>query len=165
MLHQIFILGICHFNPRPPRGGRLSHTAGNSAVPRFQSTPPARGATRYGDHQQRHPRDFNPRPPRGGRRTSLSTLTGKTIISIHAPREGGDSRRVIFRPFSEIFQSTPPARGATPVVDAVDRLNEFQSTPPARGATSFPGEVYGTRYYFNPRPPRGGRPFGLSLGG
>ena len=22
LLHQIFILGICHFNPRPPRGGR-----------------------------------------------------------------------------------------------------------------------------------------------
>ena len=37
--------------------------------------------------------DFNPRPPRGGRRhgNDLKSLSRK--ISIHAPREGGDSTR------------------------------------------------------------------------
>ena len=100
----------------------------------FQSTPPARGATaggiRGGDH---------------------------TVISIHAPREGGDdtssrlaaltenfnprpprggrphSARLSFSPAR--FQSTPPARGATPQIREGIVLHVFQSTPPARGAT------------------------------
>ena len=55
------------FNPRPPRGGRLlRHLTGHS-VCEFQSTPPARGATSY-------------RPP----------VPSGFLISIHAPREGGD---------------------------------------------------------------------------
>ena len=57
----------CDFNPRPPRGGRLSLTNSLSYVKIFQSTPPARGATRRN-------RDIH----------------GNMTISIHAPREGGD---------------------------------------------------------------------------
>ena len=34
--------------------------------------------------------DFNPRPPRGGRLILFRQLTCLNIISIHAPREGGD---------------------------------------------------------------------------
>ena len=34
-------------------------------------------------------------------------------ISIHAPREGGDKVGVIPQTIEPIFQSTPPARGAT----------------------------------------------------
>ena len=100
--------------------------------------------------------DFNPRPPRGGR-----------------------PRRVIFRPLSEIFQSTPPARGATPINSLLPLLLQFQSTPPARGATFWRGfdglgifiSIHAPReggdhcailfmltiQNFNPRPPRGGR--------
>ena len=33
---------------------------------------------------------FNPRPPRGGRRNGTNDNRAITIISIHAPREGGD---------------------------------------------------------------------------
>ena len=36
-------------------------------------------------------RDFNPRPPRGGRHGCLLQLVERLPISIHAPREGGDS--------------------------------------------------------------------------
>ena len=36
---------------------------------------------------------------------------------------------------SRIFQSTPPARGATRVTEDGWWRSEFQSTPPARGAT------------------------------
>ena len=36
-----------------------------------------------------------------------------TYISIHAPREGGDLMRKAISCVSYIFQSTPPARGAT----------------------------------------------------
>ena len=103
---------------------------------KFQSTPPARGATVV---------------------VRLGSLSFR--ISIHAPREGGDSagwtaaaRRKNFNPrpprggrhagyfldrWKLVFQSTPPARGAT-LQDARDRAKteEFQSTPPARGATA-----------------------------
>ena len=35
------------------------------------------------------------------------------MISIHAPREGGDYKSVRGRTCTDKFQSTPPARGAT----------------------------------------------------
>ena len=80
------------------------------------------------------------------------------MISIHAPREGGDA---LFGPMDGAkrkFQATPPARGATSDAERVDATLDisihapreggdaivsrpavsyfaFQSTPPARGAT------------------------------
>ena len=61
------VVSSCHFNPRPPRGGR------QNVVGAFSSN-----------------RDFNPRPPRGGRPNCLLPTNVQQIISIHAPREGGD---------------------------------------------------------------------------
>ena len=57
------------------------------------------------------------------------------LISIHAPREGGD------------IGSIESGQAALP----------FQSTPPARGATLLGRLSLGTSGDFNPRPPRGGR--------
>ena len=74
-------------------------------------------------------------PREGGDLDFLGTVLD-FIISIHAPREGGDCR--------------VPAHG--------DGSGEFQSTPPARGATRPGDEGDGWGEYFNPRPPRGGRP-------
>ena len=57
-------------------------------------------------------------------------------ISIHAPREGGDPPHRVEKMGKELFQSTPPARGATPLTCTRGRFQSiFQSTPPARGAT------------------------------
>ena len=56
-------------------------------------------------------------------------------ISIHAPREGGDLFRLRGICGLLLFQSTPPARGATPRIPFLEYLGVFQSTPPARGAT------------------------------
>ena len=107
-----------HFNPRPPRGGRLiaDYKVGVKRV--FQSTPPARGATQRDIRTARRQRNFNPRPPRGGRRSKLALTSlpsdfnprpprgGRrgqhqlrrvvADISIHAPREGGDSKDAQF---------------------------------------------------------------------
>ena len=55
------------FNPRPPRGGR-----------RIVLT--QRACHKY----------FNPRPPRGGRHGYEEKDVRSGVISIHAPREGGD---------------------------------------------------------------------------
>ena len=124
-----------HFNPRPPRGGRLRRQELISKNETFQSTPPARGAT-----------------------SKFTEDENANKISIHAPREGGDGIPVQCPlPFSG-FQSTPPARGATLERDYIksrqkisihapreggDNIlttqkcthSKFQSTPPARGAT------------------------------
>ena len=62
----------------------------------FQSTPPARGAT--------HPN---------------VGVAAPCVISIHAPREGGDADTVDALRRAASFQSTPPARGAT--LDAVQQ--------------------------------------------
>jgi hypothetical protein len=147
----------------------------------FQSTPPARGATirrtdrgkqrnmRVSIHAPRAGGDrlhcarrltlfgFNPRPPRGGRRSS--------------PGSGLEAFTV------RTFQSTPPARGATAVLGIALSDNprpplrgataggylagKFQSTPPARGATRQRRFSQPCPHHrcFNPRPPRGGRPF------
>ena len=101
----------------------------------FQSTPPARGATRLlsrkvgstyisihapregGDKARQliniiYP-DFNPRPPRGGRPPGVHGKNLVRLISIHAPREGGDINIDLFSHGKQLFQSTPPARGAT----------------------------------------------------
>ena len=80
----------------------------------FQSTPPRRGATGAGQRQDYGPGNFNPRPPCGGRRPTsrsgscpllfqstppmrgatadISKRVVSTIISIHAPHAGGDSK-------------------------------------------------------------------------
>ena len=79
-----------HFNPRPPRGGRRSPTARIVSVARFQSTPPARGATC----------DCCRQPSDQG-------------ISIHAPREGGDCPKIALTTFPSDFNPRPP-RGGRP---------------------------------------------------
>ena len=125
-----------HFNPRSPHGER-------------RRPPAAANLSGY----------FNPRSPHGERPYDLSYYVLHQEISIHAPRTGSDIRltKTICRP-NIGFQSTLPARGATPthdfqscalhisihaprtgsdvfVLSQLRRLRIFQSTLPARGAT------------------------------
>ena len=100
-------------------------------------------------------------------------------ISIHAPREGGDvsGHHGRVRPYH--FNPRPPRGGRRWCIKEVTQWRLFQSTPPARGATG--GEITGIladgisihapreggdqwsrdrvpqSHHFNPRPPRGGR--------
>ena len=78
------------FNPRPPRGGRHLGAQTDNSVYVFQSTPPAWGATRSGRSIWGCARGFNPRPPRGGRRPGRVVDVAADVVSIHAPRVGGD---------------------------------------------------------------------------
>ena len=146
-----------YFNPRPPRGGRHRAVVRDHECRGFQSTPSARRATaagcckrsamRISIHALREEGDsaswtqtwklcnFNPRPPRGGRPAKRNVEHGKHHISIHALREEGDGTFHFHVTLSGQFQSTPSARRATPV-ELAPRCLPF---------------------YFNPRPPRGGR--------
>ena len=146
------------FNPRPPRGGRQKRMG----------------------HKTDNMLNFNPRPPRGGRPQAECQPNDGTGISIHAPREGGDKAVFDSSIWEYIFQSTPPARGATQGFLLDRGRGKFQSTPPARGATALQSVLYqsliisihapreggdsrtppgtSSTTNFNPRPPRGGRP-------
>ena len=110
---RAIVLRWCHFNPRPPRGGRrLLHSLWPHMV------------------------NFNPRPPRGGRPTPSSTLVMWTGHFNPRPPRGGRPDSDATMVDCETFQSTPPARGATRAfLYAPARHQIFQSTPPARGAT------------------------------
>ena len=56
------------------------------------------------------------------------------------------------------FLSTPSARRATARMQTPSRSILFLSTPSARRATRSAASPAAERYYFYPRPPRGGRP-------
>ena len=85
-------------------------------ISKFQSTPPARGAT-----------------------AEVPIKVTLALISIHAPREGGDLTRSEIKTRSEDFNPRPPRGGRRP---------KMPIAPP--------------RSNFNPRPPRGGRPSGTA---
>ena len=146
------------FNPRPPRGGRRHLINSHTAISIFQSTPPARGATKSMYFLNKSSDNFNPRPPRGGRQRYLLQKAMSVFISIHAPREGGD----VDNPFSiviiVVFQSTPPARGATSIPLPGEILSTDFNPRPPRGGRPLRGQFFVTLIAnFNPRPPRGGR--------
>ena len=64
---KLDVSGDGHFNPRPREGGDAVGADESHDVERFQSTPPARGATHH-----------------------VPAVRAAADISIHAPREGGD---------------------------------------------------------------------------
>ena len=82
--------GSCNFYPRSPRGERLSTCEASTGSLIFLSTLPARGATYCPECRAEVNR-----------------------ISIHAPREGSDSRPIWGWCSTAGFLSTLPARGAT----------------------------------------------------
>ena len=57
-------------------------------------------------------------------------------ISIHAPREGGDSSANRCRSCWIHFNPRPPRGGRLNIMYTIVGVQIFQSTPPARGATS-----------------------------
>ncbi len=53
-------------------------------------------------------------PREGGDYGWITGTASGLGISIHAPREGGDPMTAVTTVPKSLFQSTPPARGATP---------------------------------------------------
>ena len=78
-------------------------------------------------------------PREGGDSAGAGPDMGGPAISIHAPREGGDLTRSEIKTRSEDFNPRPPRGGRRP---------KMPIAPP--------------RSNFNPRPPRGGRPSGTA---
>ena len=145
------------FNPRAPRGARRSGKSRQSTVLGFNPRAP-RGARRHSRQNALIGRLFqSTRPARGATRTrSLSWPYDH--VSIHAPREGRDPANSSFINDLRMFQSTRPARGATgsPSITISDDQGFNPRAP--RGAR--PGQIFRSRIRqsFNPRAPRGARP-------
>ena len=145
------------FNPRPPRGGRLSIANTTSIIRVFQSTPPAWGATVATSEQTELRRSFNPRPPRGGRPLTMEDIralnvfqstppawgatcwrrigNGRQDVSIHAPRVGGDKSCMVSLRIIKVSIHAPRVGGDLKACRMAGQHNTFQSTPPAWGAT------------------------------
>ena len=78
------------------------------------------------------------------------------VISIHAPRAGGDDRGGAGKRLYERFQSTPPVRGATFLTRHTSQEQKFQSTPPVRGATGDHPRRRSRRHRISIHAPRAG---------
>ena len=147
---------------------------------RFQSTPPSRGGDSRLSSCFPLSSQFQSTPPRGGRLDGALCTNCVYPISIHAPREGGDVCSLIVpgdvagisihaparggdaRPwncnsYQPLFQSTPPARGATLIWLIRSRSACISIHAPREGGDSAHGLYLLPVCYFNPRPPRGGR--------
>ena len=132
---------------------------GNHTWIKFQSTPPARGATCRSGSAPGQREDFNPRPPRGGATMEKELFVQNIKISIHAPREGGRLRSRLKKPAQlRISIHAPREGGATGTRSKpMQPSAAFQSTPPARGGDHTGHTSTAQRGNFNPRPPaRGG---------
>ena len=100
---------------------------------------------------------FQSAPPREGGDEHIEASHGDLDISIHAPREGGDINEATTVYTDSVFQSTPPARGATLFLQPRQPLPvDFNPRPP-RGGRLRGHYVVHLLSVFNPRPPRGGR--------
>ena len=105
----------CHFNPRPPCGGRPSSQRSFLTRCRFQSTSPVWRTTADSARRISAADDFNPRPPCGGR------LVG-SFIFLHPrhfnprPPCGGRPARSRTTKITARFQSTSPVWRTTAIL-------------------------------------------------
>ena len=115
-----------YFNPRSPHGERLLMALSTATMINISIHAPRTGSDRY----------------RAGRYNPAER------ISIHAPRTGSDGITAALTTRSGLFQSTLPARGATPSRWRWRKAKIFQSTLPARGATRRAFAGTGQRFLF-----------------
>ena len=157
-LFSIVFVGISGISIHAPRtGSDALILLGLLVEVLFQSTLPARGATNsYGiinnckrisihaprtgsdtarPKKWRAERYFNPRSPHGERRRTATHKRRRERFQSTLPARGATPRGGDERGGGMAFQSTLPARGATAFSIVFVGISAFQSTLPARGAT------------------------------
>ena len=148
-----------YFNPRFPRGKRHRSVSADVDKPRI-SIHASRGES--DPKATLNPHVFTSisiHASRGGSDRHDGNRRFLQVISIHASRGGSD----IFEFFTcwviVAFQSTLPAGEATFTKNQALRFGQFQSTLPAGEATKTLQRLQDSGANFNPRFPRGKRPF------
>ena len=145
----------------------------------FQSTLPARGATRCIFKTAHTAGHFNPRSPRGERllvsashirqRVFQSTLPARgatpnccpnrisCCISIHAPREGSDGKVKSTGGYRKYFNPRSPRGERLRRGCAGEVFGDISIHAPREGSDGRKEKKNGEEEYFNPRSPRGER--------
>ena len=100
------------FNPRAPRGARRDFAQPALPIYEFQSTRPARGATQ-----------------------AEARSAPIERVSIHAPRAGRDSTAKDSQLYRASFNPRAPRGARRRIANSASAIVWFQSTRPARGAT------------------------------
>ena len=144
--------------PAPRAGGDIPARCHCTWAKRFNPSPPRGGRPGPVVNWHRGSSSFNPRPPHGGRQAFWRLTPAEYLVSIPAPRAGGDLRgRDCNGAARGRFNPRPPRGGRRGRGSQAAAACAFQSPPPARGATRCVGDETPLRHCFNPRPPRGGR--------
>ena len=148
-----------NFNPRTPRGARLSTISSTFSPTEFQSTHPSRGATIFLLLALMVVRFQSTHPMRGATFTASGSFSAGIFQSTrHAPRAGRDCTMSL--------GTSTATRNFNPRAPCGARLKkklfspvtvEFQSTRPMRGATTCPCSLSLRDRHFNPRAPCGAR--------
>ena len=131
--------GVCrqcaYFNPRSPRGERLTGDWEKALGGLFQSTLPARGATHPARAGRRRKSKFQSTLPARGATNDDKYSRRQIEISIHAPREGSDIRADWRKLLGFDFNPRSPRGERRLTIYSCCPFYRFQSTLPARGAT------------------------------
>ena len=176
--------GRHYFNPRTPRGVRHLLAEGQSAILEFQSTHPARGATRWCCWWRSSAPQFQSTHPARGATTGMPWRSSMERFQSTHPARGATAAfrwrnsppgnfnprtprgvRPVARtqrPGPNVFQSTHPARGATLRNLDVDLLQGISIHAPREGCDQRAGASQTNGNDFNPRTPRGVRPVSAS---
>ena len=123
----------------------------------FQSTLPARGATKGQQERKKDHKNFNPRSPHGERHGRVLEADALTIISIHAPRTGSDFA-CVFPPLNALHFNPRSPHGERQYFSGFKTLNIGISIHAPRTGSDF--GIFVPTYtdaYFNPRSPHGER--------
>ena len=127
-----------NFNPRSPHGERPCVRPSHFFA-RYNFNPRSPHGERRGQNSFQHAANyFNPRSPHGERLSIVHCCIPH--VTNFNPRSPHGERLFVNCSISVLseFQSTLPARGATPLLIISRRDLPFQSTLPARGATRCP---------------------------
>ena len=144
------------FYPRPPHGGRLSHSRGLPSSSTFLSTPSAWRATGV---ILEHPNNFLfLSTPSAWRATAKADKIIKERWDFYPrPPHGGRRNQSLKAVLTSNFYPRPPHGGRREVVQPVPGIGDFYPRPPHGGRQFDLMNIYAKNYFY-PRPPHGGRP-------
>ena len=145
------------FNPRSPHGERLRSTRGRVQHKRFQSTLPARGATRFGSKIRQESSISIHAPRTGSDDFACAGFLRRLGISIHAPRTGSDGAEVCPAPAADISIHAPRT-GSDPAASRARQRPAISIHAPRTGSDGIRLIVGRNTDHFNPRSPHGERP-------
>ena len=118
------------FNPRSPHGERRAGTRRLRKRNQFQSTLPARGATRITKTGSGHTSSFQSTLPARGATQREGRAQQAQPISIHAPRTGSDSERLLTESWMQISIHAPRTGSDSAIESAIDAAKDFNPRSP-----------------------------------